>query len=76
MLAEEIVRLCSGQRGMAIGGADHAKLIGVGAGLLFQFQTDLQRRSRVFARQHVVPLGIQAAALPNQKAVLFARNSS
>ncbi len=52
MLAEEIVFLGRRQRGVAVGGADHAELVGIGAEPRLQHQAVLQRGARIFVGQH------------------------
>ncbi len=56
-----------GQGGVAVGGADHAELVGVGAQSGFQFQAALEGFPGVLARQHGIGLGlghIEVADIP------------
>ena len=53
VLAEEVVLLGGGERGVAVGRADHAELVGIDAELRFELEAGLQRGTRIFALQHL-----------------------
>ena len=66
-LAEEVVLLRRGQRGVRVGRTDHAELVGVGAQPAFQQQAVLQRLAGVFGGEHRLRLGlrqVQVARVP------------
>ena len=63
MLAEEVVFLRGGQRGVTVGRADHAKLVGVGAELFLELEAAPQRRAGILAGQHVVGLGLRGVEI-------------
>ena len=66
-LPKEVVFLGGGQGGMAVGGANHAELVGVGAEFLLQLHAALERLAGVFARKHGIGLGlgdVQVADIP------------
>ena len=52
MFAEEVLLLDGREGGVAVGGADHAELVGVDAELGFELKADLQSAARIFALQH------------------------
>jgi hypothetical protein len=67
VLAEEVVLLGGRQRGVAIGRADHAELVGVGPEPLLEHQPVLQRLAGVFVGKHLgrLRLGhIEVAGIP------------
>ena len=67
MLAEEIVLFGSRERRVAVGGADDAEFIGVGAELLLESQASLQGLTRILTGKHVIGLRhgqVQIADVP------------
>ena len=68
VLAEEVVLLCGGETGVAVGRADEAELVRVHAELLLELHADPQRRASVLVLEHLVRLElaeVQVALVPD-----------
>ena len=53
MLAKKVLLLDGRKRGVRVGAADHAKLEGINAKLLFKHKASLQRGPRILPLQHL-----------------------